>query len=311
MKKDYDKTLTRLISILTMLSENRCPSTNELALEFNVTQRTIQKDLYERLIGFPIEKTNGTFKFIEGFSLNKSLLNLHEMMLLSLSLSQFNNIASFSTVSDNILKKLLYPNFSNPYFMKQHSMENLNINSTTIKIIESAIEQQNNIQIFFIDNGGHKKSLEVEPYKIANFDGFWYLFAKELNTNKIKIYMIYKINKVNILQQKYKTSQKQIEQTLKDVHSSWFDDGEAFEVVIKVYSEISHYFRQKDFLQSQNIIKEYEDGSMDISFNVTHDEDIDNIIKSWLPHIEILKPKRFRNKIINELESYISNLKLK
>lgn len=79
--KDYDKTLTRLINILTMLSLNRLPNTRDLAEEFGVTMRTIQKDIYQRLINFPIYKNeDGRFQFIDGFSLDKSMLDSTEMI---------------------------------------------------------------------------------------------------------------------------------------------------------------------------------------------------------------------------------------
>jgi len=36
MKKDYDKTLTRLVGILTKLSNNESPTSKELADEYNL-----------------------------------------------------------------------------------------------------------------------------------------------------------------------------------------------------------------------------------------------------------------------------------
>ncbi|MEN4054204.1 WYL domain-containing transcriptional regulator [Sulfurimonas sp. NWX79] len=305
-KKDYDKTLTRLMGILTSLSENKLPKTKDLADEFNVTVRTIQKDIYQRLINFPIEKNGeGRFKFIEGFSLNKSSLTLHEMILVSLSLSQFNHVNNLDKISNNILKKLLYPNFINPYYIKQEELENLNIDSKIIKTIEKAIQQQYIITVIF-----ENLTVAVEPYKIANFDGFWYLFAKELESNKIKTFMISKIYDVLTTDIIYKTPRAQINQTLEHTHSAWFEDGKNYEVVIKVYPEIAHYFKKKNFLQSQKTIKEFKDGSLYISFEVTHDEDIDNIIKAWLPHIEVIKPEYFKKKIIQELEQYLQKIKL-
>ena len=111
------------------------------------------------------------------------------------------------------------------------------------------------------------------------------------------------------MSKKHNISQKQIEQVLKKTHSAWFEDGQSFEVKIKVDSVIAIYFKQKEFLQSQVILEEYDDGSLLVSFEVSHDEDIDNIIKSWLPNIEIIEPKRLRDKIIQELEDYLKKMK--
>ena len=53
---DYDKILTRLMSILSKLSNDEALSVKELAIEFNVSERTIQRDLSERLRDFGIYK---------------------------------------------------------------------------------------------------------------------------------------------------------------------------------------------------------------------------------------------------------------
>ena len=67
-QKSYDKALYRLISILAMLAKDERPTINELALEFNVSVRTIQTDIYTRLTRFDITKDScGRLMFKEGF----------------------------------------------------------------------------------------------------------------------------------------------------------------------------------------------------------------------------------------------------
>ena len=75
-----------------------------------------------------------------------------------------------------------------------------------------------------------------------------------------------------------------------------------------MHEDVAEYFKQKDFLESQEIVKENEDGSLEVSFEVSHDEDIDNIIKAWIPHVEVLEPKRFREKMLGELREYVKRL---
>lgn len=149
---------------------------------------------------------------------------------------------------------------------------------------------------------------KVEPYKVVSFDGFWYLFAKDAKDEKIKTYMISFIEEFRGTKEVYE--KKDIEKLLKNVHTAWFEYGNSFEVTVKVGSEIAHFFKLKNHLSSQKLIKEHNDGSIVVSFEVSHDEDVDNLIKSWLPHIEVIKPQRFRKKLINELENYINKLKV-
>ena len=70
-KFSYDKALYRLVSIIAMLLRDDRPTIKSLAIEFNVGIRTIQKDVYQRLGQFEIEKDkSGYLKFGDNFSLS-------------------------------------------------------------------------------------------------------------------------------------------------------------------------------------------------------------------------------------------------
>lgn len=70
-KFSYDKALYRLVSIIAMLLKDERPTIKSLSDEFNVGIRTIQKDVYQRLGQFGIEKDkSGFLKFGDSFSLS-------------------------------------------------------------------------------------------------------------------------------------------------------------------------------------------------------------------------------------------------
>ena len=69
-KKSYDKAVDRLISIILKINQKERPSIKELAEEFNVTDRTIQNDIYKRLVFLPIEKREGRLYFPDNFRWN-------------------------------------------------------------------------------------------------------------------------------------------------------------------------------------------------------------------------------------------------
>lgn len=301
MSKDYDKTLTRLVGILTKLSSNELVEIKELATEYNVSVRTIQKDIYQRLISFPIIKDeNKKLKFIDGFTINKSLLNNDEMMLVSLALSKFENVKDLNKLTSSTLKKLLSPTTFNPYHVKHEDVEDLNIDSPVIENLENAIKNQYEILISVKEN-----EIAFEPYKIVAYDGIWYLLGKNKFDNKICNIFLHNIKSVVILEKKYQLKHENIEKIISKINSSWFQEGILYDVKVKVYKEISYIFENRDFLTSQRIERKFSDGSLIVNFQVSHDEDIDNIIKSWLPHIEVIEPKRYKDKLKKELENYI------
>lgn len=303
-----DKALARLIDILSKLTNDERYDAKELSLEYGVSVRTIQLDIKERLdYYFPIEKdSHGKYKLIDGTNLSKAYLNPDEMMLVSLALSQFKDVSDFDKLTNSTLKKLLQPNTFNPYFIKQDDLEDLDIDSNLIEELEVAIKEQKHIMIVNM-----RGNITVEPYKIAAYDGIWYLVAKDEVDQKTKTFMLSRIQNIKVLPNKHKTTQHKIQKLLENTHSAWFEEGQCYKVTVKVSSNIAHYFKQRNFLQSQIIEEEQKDGSLIVSFEVSHDEDIDNIIKSWLPDIEVIEPKRYANKIKKELEDYLLKINTK
>lgn len=109
--KSYDKALFRIIRIISMLAYDDRPKIEELAKEFNVGIRTIQRDIYERMNSLPITKDNyGCLKFNDGFSLKNSVFSNDEIFVLNLA---FNFIkksqSSYSEIVDNLRNKIFIP----------------------------------------------------------------------------------------------------------------------------------------------------------------------------------------------------------
>lgn len=293
------------LEILWKLDRGEAPTTRELAQEFGRSTRTIQIYI-QKLInsGFLIYKdSNHRYHFSYGYSLNKTMLDSNEMILLQLALAQFKEVTDFDKLTDSIYNKLTKTNLFNPYCIKYDDIEDLQIDSLMIQDLEDAIEYKNHVEIQFEDT-----RIIVEPYKIVAYDGIWYLVAKDEDDQKIKSFLLKGIKALEILKNKYDISHDTIRTIVKKTHSAWFVDGNCFTVTIKVSPKIAYYFKAKNTLQSQKIVEELEDGSLIISFEVSHDEDIDNMIKSWLPDIEILEPQRYKDKIKQELTEYLKKL---
>ena len=109
MKNPYDKKMIRLMVILNRLSNRQRVITADLAKEFNVTVRTMQRDLeLLSMTGFPVFFDNGTHKFEEGFSLRKISVTPEEKFLLMLFYKLFSQTDKpFSSAAKNLLDKVL------------------------------------------------------------------------------------------------------------------------------------------------------------------------------------------------------------
>lgn len=302
---EHDKTIERIVMILGMLHENKRPTLSDLAQEFNVSQRTIQRDIYQRLHNFPIEKTpQGYLQFIDGFRLGYAQLQQHEeFLLLKLALSQFENTqGSFKELSERLLKKMIRTGFHSHYFIKPPEVQALDLSHPNIRLLEEAVERSIVVTFQY-----KSKSVRAWPYKIVNFDGIWYLFAKDTSDHKTRSFTIAKLKHLAQDSERF-ARPANIDKTLAGVHTAWFDEGSSFDVEVKIDACIAHFFTLRKQLSSQELLKTYEDGSLHVRFEISHDEDVDNLIKAWIPHIQVLKPTHFRNRITQELKAYVALL---
>ena len=302
--RDYDRSLNRLIIILHKLWKDERPTIKELSEEFQVNKRTIQRDIYQRLSIFHIDKDRktGSFHFVDGFKL-ESLLIDEEMTALALSIPlTYGTNEKMRHIGDNVLIKLLHHSFKTPYYIKPEAFESIDMDSALMNMIEEAIGMNHTLIILY----EHKYQLCIEPYKIVAYDGIWYVLAKDVADGKIKNFFVYKIKDAQLQSQTF--IPPKLNALLDKIHTPWFEDAHIFEVIIRVSSGIGYYFELKKQLPSQKIIEKKEDGSLIISYEVTHDEEVDNLVKSWMPDIEIIEPLRLKKKLLNDLTSYLQRI---
>jgi len=300
---DHDKMFSRLISMMEILIRDKSTSLKEFAEMYNVNIRTIRRDV-KRLSFFPIELKRGIIYIEESYGLDRPDLNTQELLLTELALSAIHGI---DDVTDkrvhSIRAKLTNPLYFTPYNIKAETYEEMNKNSEITNKIEDAITKRNLSKVTSNDI-----VCVVQPYKVVAFDGIWYLLAKDMADKKIKTFLMSQIQEFNASTKVFSTSYVDIDALLENVHTAWFEDGNSFNVKVKIKKEIAHYFKLKNHLSSQKIIKENSDGSILVTFDVSSDEDVDNLIKSWLPHIEVISPTRFKKRLVSELEEYLKEL---
>ncbi len=305
-KHDYDKAMTRLITILQRLYEGESLSVTELANEFGVSTRTIQRDFNEKLIQFPIIKDGKKWKMQEGFHLEK-LKGIEEQLVLDLLEKMSENFgARFSQKAKNLLSKIKNPAISPIY--TNLNIEDISSYLDVLTKIEKAILNKQLISCkYHIDTNSF--DIKIKPLKVANFEGFWYLLAFDTKNNVLKKYHIKSISNVNILQERFSIS-KDLDNSLQNAINIWFNTkNKPFEVILQIDSEVSKYFQRKPICKSQTITSiDSIDESMELSVKITHAMEIIPTILHWIPRIKVLEPKWLNDEIKKLIKEYIERL---
>jgi len=300
-KHDYDKILTRLTIILAKLNGGESLSVKELAVEFNVSTKTIQRDFNDRLAIFPIYQDKRKWKMQDGFKLEKSN-SLQEQLVLDIMEKMTENIGGkFATTSKKLLSKIKNSDF-NPIYTKLN-IEDIIDRFSEIQIIEKAIKDKKELECSYENDREGLFNTTIQPLKIVNYEGFWYLVA--LRNGYVEKYYLKTLANI-IITTKTFTTNDEIEEILENSLNIWFKaDIEPFEVKIYADKVATKYFKRRA-LPTQSIETLSQDGRMEFIVKITDEMEIIPIIKYWLPHLKVIEPKWICEMIDVDLEEYLN-----
>ncbi len=300
-KHDYDKTLFRLTQIIAKLYNGAKLSHAELANEFGVSTKTIQRDFVKLVVLYPLYQENKLWKLKSDFEFKEHLSIEDEITLKLLSQASKSFDKTFQNRADKLLSRI-NENISSPIYTKIE-LEDISNKLTELMQIESAITTQNQIQFSYLKDDFYYDTV-VEPYKIVNFDGFWYLIAKK--NGNLRRYYLQQVFDIEILEDRFKKSKK-IESLIQNAINIWFDEDDSFEVELLIDASVAKYFQRKPITKSQRYKDMDEEGNMTITLQVTHKNEIIPIIKYWLPNIKVLRPTELHKEIQEDVKKFLNN----
>ena len=288
---EHDKLATRLSHILIKLNQGEKLDPEQLAQEFNVSLRTIQRDLTERFSYLPLKKDQNQF-FLEPYYLGK--LSRHDI-------ERFASLAGvttlFPSLNSDFLRELFDSHIQQAYLIKSPHREDLSQKNATFKQLEQAIIACHSISFQYKT----KSYQNIEPYKMINDKGIWYLAGKDQNL--LKAFCFTAIEQLQISDSQF-THQAEFEAQIQEEDGIWF--GQKTEVVLKVNAHVAHYFKRRSLIPNQHIDKQLEDGGLIISARITHNEQILPLIRYWLPNVHVISPNTLRDTLLTGLHDYLN-----
>lgn len=293
MKKSHDTLAYRLSLILTKLNSGECFTAIELAEEFNVSSRTIQRDINERLSYIPIEK-KGDYYSMEGYALGK------------LSFEDIKNFATLSgvqslypTLTNEFITDILNAKLNKVYLIKSQGFEEIGSSQKVwFEQLSAAVVTHRSVSFNYTD-----KLREVNPYKLVNNNGIWYLLADE--KGNLKNFTFSKIKQFDCRDDtKCFTPKKEFLEKISQNDTNWFSK-ENIEVTLQINNKAKEYFLRKEILPNKKIIEQNAEYFI-ISTNASYDDEILRLVKYWIPYIKIVSPQYLQEKLSVILKDYLS-----
>ena len=291
----HDTLVRRLSLILVKLNQGESLEPAALAEEFGVNLRTIQRDLNERFAYLPLERCDGRYH------LNPVFLG----KLSTRDVAQFSSLAGvrglFPALTDDFLRDIFDARVQSALLVKGHHYEDLRDKDQHFWKIERAIVGHQRISFDLQKGEGSKAYIAIEPYKLINHKGIWYLAA--MDAGKLKTFSFSRIERLLVLDQRF-AADASVEQRLVDDDGIWFGEQRQ-EIVLKVDKEVAAYFKRRKLIANQVIEKELEDGSLLLSTKVGHLNQVLPIVRYWIPHLRIISPETLQANMERELADYL------
>jgi predicted DNA-binding transcriptional regulator YafY len=292
---DRDTFGYRLVQILKKLNQGDKLDPKALAGEFNVNLRAIQRDLNERFAFLPLEKTNGLYHLPPTFLGRLTLRDVeHFARLAGVS-------GLFPSDTDDFLRGLFDARMQTALLVKGPHYEDLDGKEHSFRQLEQAILARSKITYDYRKTEGPQTYADIEPYKLVNHGGIWYLAGKD--GDKLKAFTFSKIDRLQVSATTY-TVDPAVEITLAAEDDIWLNNKK-LEVVLKIAAPVAEYFKRRKLVANQVIEKELEDCGLIVSTKVAHINQILPTVRQWIPHIRIISPEGLQGEMEREIRSYL------
>jgi len=293
---NHDTLVYRLAQILIKLNQGERLEPNALADEFGVSMRTIQRDLNVRFAYLPLQKEHGRYHMDAAYLGKLSNRDIKHFA----SLGGIRGL--FPSLSDDFLRDIFDVRLESVFLVKGHHYENLAGKEPLFRKLEKAIADSHHISFQYRKEHEEKAYSGIEPYKLLNHKGIWYLAGKD--AGKLKTFCFSKIQTLHLASTTF-TPDPAVHDELVEEDGIWFG-SEKQEIVMTVSSDVASYFKRRKLIANQVIEKEMDDGSLIVSAKVGHANQVLPIVRYWIPYIRIISPDGLQQELDAELTAYIS-----
>ncbi|MGG5372922.1 helix-turn-helix transcriptional regulator [Enterococcus sp. AZ196] len=290
---------SRLLQILFILLEKGSVTAPELAEKFEVSARTIYRDIDAlSAAGIPVYAVRGKGGGIfiqENYVLDRTLFSDTEQREILLALQSL-TLTAGSETSPLVSKLSMLFKKEQLDWMEIDFSDWTGLRTHLFDELQRAILSKKVIQISYLSSKGQFTERELEPLKLVFRDKAWYLYAFCRLRDECRLLKITRMRDLRVFSEvfhreipkkvfaeKQAPPEKIIELTLA------FDSGAAYRV-------------QEEF---DNIVQK-EDGTSIVVIRFPDDESTMNYLFSFGDHLEILAPQDYREKMADRIEQLLN-----
>lgn len=307
----------RLLYIDRKIRAGNFPSAGDMAGEYEVSRRTIQRDLeYMRdFLHAPLEYDESR----RGWNYTE---NNYFLPALDISESDFFAICISEKALQFYANTPLYEKLSAVYEkLKSFIPENMRVHTSWIdthytflqeshtmidpaiwETLSQGLRLQRKVRIEHRKAGSAESSKRtVDPYHIVNYRGEWYLIALCHEKKEVRRFAVSRIGDAALMKENFTIPGSfDYDDFMKNSFGIMTEDRQ-FMIKIRFSREQAPYVLERTWHREQTVT-ENMDGTADITFPAASLFEVKRWVLSWGPHAEVLEPVELRDLVAAEIE---------
>ena len=289
----HERLAERLARILTKLNVGYQLRAAELAAEFQVSTRTIERD-FDRLGSYlPLLQDEQKRYYLEPSYLGR--FKLQDIQ----TFAQLSGISELYPALDmSFMRELLDERANQVFSAKGYYFEDAKQFAEHFKLLASAIYKRQQVELQYSD-----QLLIIKPYRLIHHHGIWYLVG--VDQDKLRTYRLSQVQQLKLVSKAESFAHDpEILKMLADEDSIWFGQQKQ-QVLIRVQPEVTVFFKERRLFPEQQIEQEAETGELVISCQIRHEMQLLPLVRYWLPYVKIIEPIHFQQKLEQDLQGYL------
>lgn len=293
--------INRLFEIVYILLERKTITAKELAERFEVSTRTIYRDieiLSQAKIPVYANKGNGGgIGLLEDYVLDKSMLSEEEQNQILFALQSMEKISNQD--EKNILEKMssIFNKSKTNWIDVDFSDWGINgEQDQTFNLIRNAILKHNVIEFVYYNSYGEEKKRQAEPLQIYFKDKSWYLKAYCRLKQDYRLFKISRMKDIKLLNETFERELPQIKENKFDYKTIQLELEISKDMSYRVYDE----FKREDIIKNKN-------GDFIVKVEFPENDWVYGYILSFGENVKVLSPGYVKSIIKEKLQKSLKN----
>ena len=295
----------RLYAITVYLLNHGKTSATELSRNFEVSVRTIQRDIDSLCqAGIPVIATAGAaggYEISDSFMLDKQLTTSDDYSYILTALQGL-----VSAISDpkakSTLEKVSYMSNTNTNGIILDFSVLREGDDSAFQILQSAVLKKLAVSFTYTNNNNETHTHNVEPIAVIYKWYAWYLLAYSKVKNEYRIYKLIRMRNIKITDNPFTKEHEPAELILQKVDAT--DSRKYISILVKCKETIKA--RVIEYLNGV-VIKEYSNGEYLMELTVVENEQFwFGSLLSFGDNVEILEPIEIRDRLVDAAKKILS-----